>query len=78
MFASQEDTLLLCDACDLGYHLECCVPSLDGVPRGRWYCSTCANAGKPCLSYMFKKTFFMIFSLDKIIVKILKCICLFQ
>ncbi len=37
---------MLCDACDLGYHLECCVPALENVPRGRWYCSTCANAGK--------------------------------
>jgi hypothetical protein len=41
----QEDSLLLCDACDLGFHLECCRPALDRVPRGRWYCETCSRAG---------------------------------
>lgn len=41
----QEENLLLCDACDLGYHLECCVPALESVPRGRWYCPTCSMAG---------------------------------
>jgi hypothetical protein len=31
------DTLLLCDGCDLGYHLECLVPALSAVPRTRFW-----------------------------------------
>lgn len=31
----REDRLLLCDGCDLGYHLECLVPALVDVPIGR-------------------------------------------
>lgn len=41
----REDRLLLCDGCDLGHHLECLVPPLRAIPRGRWYCPTCEAAG---------------------------------
>ncbi|KAF5298966.1 hypothetical protein FQR65_LT09515 [Abscondita terminalis] len=36
-----EDRLLLCDGCDLAYHLECLDPPLAEVPDGEWYCSNC-------------------------------------
>ncbi|KAF7278248.1 hypothetical protein GWI33_008604 [Rhynchophorus ferrugineus] len=36
-----EDRLLLCDGCDLGFHLYCLTPPLDEVPEGSWYCNDC-------------------------------------
>ncbi|KAF5290718.1 hypothetical protein FQA39_LY14637 [Lamprigera yunnana] len=38
-----EDRLLLCDRCDLAYHLECLRPPLDLIPEGEWFCSSCQN-----------------------------------
>ncbi|XP_064109761.1 PHD and RING finger domain-containing protein 1-like [Macrobrachium nipponense] len=37
----REDRLLLCDGCDLGYHLECLDPPLEQVPIDEWFCSDC-------------------------------------
>lgn len=36
-----EDRLLLCDGCDLGYHLECLDPPLENVPINEWFCPDC-------------------------------------
>ena len=36
-----EDVLLLCDGCDLGYHTYCV--GLDSVPVGHWFCESCAT-----------------------------------
>ena len=41
----REHLLLLCDGCDLGYHTTCLVPVLAEVPRGQWFCPTCAGQG---------------------------------
>ncbi|XP_063218187.1 PHD and RING finger domain-containing protein 1-like isoform X2 [Bacillus rossius redtenbacheri] len=41
----REDRLLLCDGCDLGYHLECLRPPLDEVPIEQWFCPDCVAAG---------------------------------
>lgn len=38
-----EDRMLLCDGCDLGYHLECLDPPLDNIPTGSWYCQDCGG-----------------------------------
>ena len=38
---SLADTMLLCDACDLGFHMHCLTPELNAIPRGRWVCPTC-------------------------------------
>lgn len=38
-----EDRMLLCDGCDLGYHLECLDPPLEQVPPGVWYCPDCGD-----------------------------------
>ena len=35
--------ILLCDACDAGYHLLCLQPPLDAVPSGDWLCARCAE-----------------------------------
>ncbi len=30
------DNLLICDACDKGFHMECLEPPLSGLPAGKW------------------------------------------
>jgi len=35
--------MLLCDRCDQGFHLDCLVPPLSAVPKGRWYCPGCSS-----------------------------------
>ncbi|XP_044760744.1 uncharacterized protein LOC123318198 [Coccinella septempunctata] len=39
----REDRLLLCDGCDLGFHLECLTPALSEVPLDSWYCNVCRS-----------------------------------
>ncbi|XP_058840090.1 PHD and RING finger domain-containing protein 1 [Topomyia yanbarensis] len=41
----REDTMLLCDSCNLGYHMECLDPPLTEVPSGSWYCDCCFASG---------------------------------
>lgn len=41
--SDREDRMLLCDRCDLGFHLECLTPPLDEVPEGYWYCNECGS-----------------------------------
>ena len=36
-----EDILLLCDICNLGYHTYCLQNPLHEVPTGEWYCDEC-------------------------------------
>ncbi|XP_075975646.1 uncharacterized protein LOC142976245 isoform X2 [Anticarsia gemmatalis] len=36
-----EEYMLLCDACDLGYHLACLDPPLLQVPDSQWFCPDC-------------------------------------
>ncbi|XP_018565103.1 serine/arginine repetitive matrix protein 2 [Anoplophora glabripennis] len=40
--SDNEDQMLLCDGCDLGFHLYCLTPPLDEVPGGAWYCNYCS------------------------------------
>ena len=37
--------ILLCDACDAGYHMRCLQPPLEAVPPGDWFCTQCAARG---------------------------------
>jgi len=43
----REDRMLLCDGCDLGYHLECLDPPMNTVPLEEWFCPECtlSNSG---------------------------------
>ncbi|XP_062528580.1 uncharacterized protein LOC101745407 isoform X8 [Bombyx mori] len=41
-----EDQLLLCDACDKGYHTYCFKPRMDKIPEGDWYCWECVNKAR--------------------------------
>ncbi|KAI9713662.1 MAG: hypothetical protein M1812_006634 [Candelaria pacifica] len=43
------DTLLICDGCEVGWHMFCV--GLDSVPSGDWYCESCAGQRplEPCI-----------------------------
>ncbi|KAI9731258.1 MAG: hypothetical protein M1818_007883 [Claussenomyces sp. TS43310] len=41
--AENEETLLLCDACDAPYHTHCV--GLDHIPHDDWYCMECVHEG---------------------------------
>ena len=36
-----DDSVLLCDECNRGFHMECLAPPLTSVPEGDWRCSDC-------------------------------------
>uniref|UniRef100_A0A1L8DFH9 Putative splicing factor arginine/serine-rich 19 n=1 Tax=Nyssomyia neivai TaxID=330878 RepID=A0A1L8DFH9_9DIPT len=38
-----EETMLLCDSCNNGYHMHCLDPPLEQVPDGDWFCATCIS-----------------------------------
>jgi len=37
-------SMLLCDVCDKGYHMQCLSPPLSAIPRGDWKCPACSDA----------------------------------
>ena len=39
------DTMLLCDGCNTGWHMQCLEPLLTSVPKGDWLCPTCVQLG---------------------------------
>lgn len=39
--SANADDLLICDACDKGFHMECLDPPLSTLPEGRWICPIC-------------------------------------
>jgi len=41
--APGSNDILLCDACDAGYHMRCLQPPLEAVPEGDWFCPRCAR-----------------------------------
>ncbi|KAK5975091.1 Histone-lysine N-methyltransferase, partial [Trichostrongylus colubriformis] len=38
-----ESKLLLCEECDVSYHIYCLSPPLDRIPNGPWRCQWCAR-----------------------------------
>ncbi|XP_022716838.1 uncharacterized protein LOC111275642 isoform X2 [Durio zibethinus] len=47
---NEVETVLLCDACEKGFHLKCLQSNNQkGIPRGEWHCSRCLSFcnGKP-------------------------------
>ncbi|KFK35921.1 hypothetical protein AALP_AA4G053600 [Arabis alpina] len=47
---NEVETVLLCDACEKGYHLKCLqANNLKGVPKSEWHCPRCVQLynGKP-------------------------------
>lgn len=39
-----EDSLLLCDGCNRGFHTYCLNPPLSSVPKTDWFCLQCLTA----------------------------------
>ncbi|KAF9431525.1 hypothetical protein BGZ76_000196 [Entomortierella beljakovae] len=39
------DKMLICDGCELGYHMYCLTPPLQQIPKTDWYCAKCLIAG---------------------------------
>eukprot|EP00959_Pyramimonas_sp_CCMP1952_P432318 9053227-Pyramimonas_sp.AAC.1 len=39
--------MLLCDKCDLGWHMFCLDPPLGEIPEGDWFCPRCVSATAP-------------------------------
>ncbi|KAL6199425.1 hypothetical protein ACLB2K_029209 [Fragaria x ananassa] len=47
---NEVDNVLICDACEKGYHITCAqAPNQRGIPRGEWHCTRCLSLsnGKP-------------------------------
>ena len=42
--ANDDETMLFCDSCDLGYHMVCHSPPLVEKPIGKWECSLCCTS----------------------------------
>ncbi|KAJ3224703.1 PHD finger protein 10 [Clydaea vesicula] len=41
--AGDEGKMIFCDTCDRGYHTYCVDPPLEGIPEGKWMCSSCCT-----------------------------------
>jgi len=41
---NDEDKMLLCDYCDLAFHMYCLSPPLSSIPQEEWYCTDCTEA----------------------------------
>ncbi|XP_050735589.1 bromodomain adjacent to zinc finger domain protein 1A-like isoform X2 [Eriocheir sinensis] len=41
------ESILLCDGCNKGTHLQCLKPKLKEVPAGDWYCDRCRPKERP-------------------------------
>lgn len=39
--SANADDLLICDACDKGFHMDCLEPPISSLPEGRWVCPLC-------------------------------------
>lgn len=38
-----EESLLVCDLCDRGYHTFCLATAMKDIPEGRWLCAHCVR-----------------------------------
>ncbi|TRY63254.1 hypothetical protein TCAL_02608 [Tigriopus californicus] len=39
--ASEDESMLFCDSCDLGFHMPCLRPPMTSKPSGKWDCYKC-------------------------------------
>lgn len=45
-FENDEETMILCDSCNLGFHIGCLTPKLEEIPPGDWFCPNCFEKQK--------------------------------
>lgn len=43
---SFDETMILCDGCELGFHVRCTYPRLLFIPGGDWFCKKCTRQRK--------------------------------
>ncbi|KAJ8305722.1 hypothetical protein KUTeg_016267 [Tegillarca granosa] len=43
--AGDADSMLFCDACDKGFHMNCHKPQVTEKPSGKWICFECSQQG---------------------------------
>lgn len=43
----EDELMLFCDSCDLGYHMSCHKPPLTSKPKGTWECFKCKSQYAP-------------------------------
>lgn len=61
----EENKIILCDRCDMGYHLYCLRPIVARVPTGPWFCPSC-NEKKTVRNFPFmQKTIVDFFRIRK-------------
>lgn len=41
-----DDSIIICDKCNKGFHLYCLKPILPSVPSGDWFCDGCVKKNK--------------------------------
>ena len=41
-----DESIIICDKCNEGFHLYCLKPILPSVPSGDWYCDSCKAKNK--------------------------------
>ena len=37
----RDESIILCDGCDAGWHFDCLTPPLPRIPAGEWHCPHC-------------------------------------
>eukprot|EP00975_Prorocentrum_lima_P039744 8350495-Prorocentrum_lima.AAC.1 len=40
----QAESMLLCDQCNCGWHMQCLQPVVTSIPEGDWFCPVCTAA----------------------------------
>ncbi|RNA26156.1 bromodomain adjacent to zinc finger domain 2B-like, partial [Brachionus plicatilis] len=76
-----EESLLLCDNCDLGYHTYCFRPKIERIPDGDWYCFKCIGKflGNKQMCYVCGRDSTVPNENEKqILNKCEKCLCIFH
>ncbi|VDI61038.1 Hypothetical predicted protein [Mytilus galloprovincialis] len=54
--AGDPDTMLVCDACDKGFHMNCHEPAVEKKPQGKWVCGSCVTEGTADVSVEVEDT----------------------
>ncbi|XP_052067567.1 histone acetyltransferase KAT6B-like [Mytilus californianus] len=54
--AGDPDMMLVCDACDKGFHMNCHEPAVEKKPQGKWVCGNCVTEGTADVSVEIEDT----------------------